>query len=106
MTQYFANLTEVPSNYTVLFQTNFPGLGLPTPLFLNLTARISELQNENLTCTGGSTFCNLPGNCANYTSVLNFSVQLNLTGASDYMNIPLGGFSWTDATQDICIVAL
>lgn len=106
MTQYYASLTDEPSDYTVLFQTNFPGLGLPTPLFNSLTNLIDRLQIENLACTTGPNFCSLPGNCANYNSISNFSVQLNLTGASDYLNIPIGGFSWTNTSQDICIVAL
>ena len=73
-TQYYANLTEKPSDYSVLFQTNFPGLGLPTPLFSNLTTLINQLQPENLNCSVGPNFCNLQGSCKNYTSILEFSV--------------------------------
>lgn len=78
--------------------TNFAGLGLPTPIYLTVTNLLKELEDD-LTCSDGiSGYCTISETCSSYLSEFNtYSFYMKFsTNSADYMRVPLAAF-----TQDV-----
>lgn len=74
---YFQNIS---SSESVLFTTNFQGLGLPTAMYAQYIELLANVTESTAVCVPDSDgVCILPNACSNYTSLLAYSFQIMFT---------------------------
>jgi len=87
---------EMKQGYSVIFASNFKGLGLPGNLYAQFETLFEFVTADEVECDNTlDGICMLPGACANYTAYEDFTFKVNFTGANDdnYMRIPMASFA-------------
>lgn len=96
----------------VVFANNFRGLGLPSSYWYDLVSlmlKINTLVTEEMTCNsldGG--YCVLSQSCAMYPVLWEYTFKVVLTGAGNYILVPLSAFAveTSSATCNLYITSL
>lgn len=87
---------EMETDYPVIFNTNFKGLGLPANLYLQVAQLLADLSLDAIVCDNElDGICVLPEACASYTSFEDYVFLFNFTTAasSQYLRVPLAVFA-------------
>jgi len=78
------------------------GLGLPSELYEDVVELLEGIEEE-INCgefdDNTTPYCTIPNPCNQYTVFSNYSFQLNFTGATNYVRVPLGVFAQTSGTS-------
>jgi hypothetical protein len=88
------------TQYPAQFATNFHGIGLPSAVYSNITALISDITDSQLECFPDDyNYCQIQTSCANVTANIstqidNFAFKLAFTDATNgnYIRVPLTAF--------------
>lgn len=97
---YFYNMT---TDYSVVFNINFQGMGLPSELFSNFSNLIQNLTaGQSTACTASNDgTCVLPGPCSDFAFLESYSFQMMFgSNSTQYMRVPLQAFF--DSSFDSC----
>jgi len=91
--EYFA---PQPTEYPVIFTTNFVGLGLPADVYQNVTSYLEEMTSGDIDCSATlDGICMLPYECSHYTNFESYAFKFGFSSATNgtYMRVPLGAFA-------------
>lgn len=85
----------LPTEYPVIFTTNFMGMGLPADVYQNVTSYLEELTNGDIECSATQDgICKLPKSCQEYESFENYVFKMNFaSGNGNYLRVPLATFA-------------
>jgi len=86
----------LPSEYDVIFNTNFRGIGLPANVYSQFVTLLTFVTNGNLTCENTvDGLCVLPGPCSEFSGLTDFDFKFKFQNEvnENYMRIPLSTFA-------------